>query len=179
MAVCRATAMSLVAWAALSLMASTAAAEDMKLSIEIPRLDVAEYHKPYLAVWLASEDQTAIADLALWYDLKMADKEGEKWLKDMRQWWRRSGRSRTMPIDGVSGATRAPGVHQLAIAADKPPFSTLPHGRYLINVEAAREVGGRELLQIPIEWPLKKSDAAITASGESELGIVELHPAAP
>src|SRR5690606_12851409 len=84
-------------------------AGNMNIAIEIPRLDVAEYHRPYVALWVAQENHQVAMDLAVWYDLEMKDSEGEKWLKDMRQWWRRSGRSKVMPIDGVSGATRAPG----------------------------------------------------------------------
>lgn len=46
--------------------------------MEIPRLDVAEYHRPYVALWLEKPDQSHVANLAVWYDLKMKDKEGEK-----------------------------------------------------------------------------------------------------
>ena len=74
----------------------------MKVSIEIPRLNVAEYHRPYVAVWLEKPDQTFVGNIAVWYDLKLKDNEGTKWLKDMRQWWRKSGRELTMPVDGLS-----------------------------------------------------------------------------
>ena len=63
----------------------------MKVSIEIPRLNVAEYHRPYVAVWLEKPDQSFVGNIAVWYDLKLKDNEGTKWLKDMRQWWRKSG----------------------------------------------------------------------------------------
>ena len=84
-----------------------ALAADVKLSIEIPRLTVAEYHRPYVAVWLERADQSFVGNIAVWYDLKLKDNEGTKWLKDMRQWWRRSGRELSMPVDGLSSATRA------------------------------------------------------------------------
>jgi hypothetical protein len=32
------------------------------------------------------------ANLSVWYDIELKDQEGEKWLKDIRQWWRRTGR---------------------------------------------------------------------------------------
>ena len=67
-------------------------AADMNLTVEIPTLKVAEYHRPYVAVWIEREDHSVAANLAVWYDVKKADGEGTKWLKDMRQWWRRSGR---------------------------------------------------------------------------------------
>src|SRR5690606_10447352 len=96
----------------LVLLSAPLAAAELEVSVEIPRLDVAEYHRPYVALWLEKPDQSHVANLAVWYDLKMKNKEGEKWLKDLRQWWRRSGRGLEMPVDGVSGATRPVGQHR-------------------------------------------------------------------
>ncbi|MFV0277451.1 MAG: DUF2271 domain-containing protein [Parahaliea sp.] len=144
--------------------------QSLSVELEVPRLDVAEYHRPYIALWVARADKVVAANLAVMYDLKLKDQEGEKWLKDMRQWWRRSGRGLDMPIDGLSGATRGPGRHQFSFdqrVADLPP------GQYRLMVEAAREVGGRELLQIPFQWP----PAAATANsvqGKEELGKITL-----
>ncbi|HEY7884059.1 MAG TPA: DUF2271 domain-containing protein [Cellvibrionaceae bacterium] len=159
--------------ALLAIISAPLQAATIHVAIEIPRLDVAEYHRPYVALWVAQENHQVAMDLAVWYDLKMKDSEGEKWLKDMRQWWRRSGRSKVMPIDGVSGATRAPGKHQLVFAADKSPLENLPEGSYLLMVEAAREVGGREILQIPFSWPAEKPQV-LQVEGESELGEIVL-----
>ena len=156
-----------------SLLAAPAFAADLKVEVEIPRLDVAEYHRPYVALWLEKPDQQHVADLAVWYDLKMKDKEGEKWLKDLRQWWRRSGRGLELPADGISGATRAVGTHRLSFAGDDPRLQDLPAGEYRLVVEAAREVGGRELLRVPFSWPPQQS-AHHQAQGKTELGTVTL-----
>lgn len=156
-----------------SLLAAPAFAADLKVEVEIPRLDVAEYHRPYVALWLEKPDQQHVADLAVWYDLKMKDKEGEKWLKDLRQWWRRSGRNLELPVDGVSGATRAVGRHSLSFAGDDPRLQNLPAGDYRLVVEAAREVGGRELLRVPFSWPPQQSQQH-QAQGKTELGTVTL-----
>src|SRR5690606_8427135 len=90
-----------------------AVAADMALKVEIPRLTVAEYHRPYVAIWIEKPDQSFVSNLAVWYDIKLRNNEGTKWLKDMRAWWRKSGRELTMPVDGLSGATRAPGEHSV------------------------------------------------------------------
>ena len=90
-----------------------ALAADLALKVEIPRLAVAEYHRPYVAIWIEKPDQSFAGNLAVWYDIKMRNNEGTKWLKDMRAWWRKSGRELNMPVDGLSGATRAPGEHSL------------------------------------------------------------------
>jgi hypothetical protein len=155
-------------------LAAPALAADVKLTVGIPRLSVAEYHKPYVAVWLERPDQSFVGNIAVWYDLKLKDNEGTKWLKDMRQWWRRSGRDLTMPVDGLSSATRPPGDHQIVISTDKTPLQTLPQGEYHLVIEAAREVGGREILRIPFQWPVR-SAASLKAQGGHELSAIELH----
>ncbi len=152
-------------------------AADVKMSIEIPRLTVAEYHRPYVAIWLERADQSFVGNVAVWYDLKLKDNEGTKWLKDLRQWWRRSGRELTMPVDGLSTATRPPGEHQLNVALDKAPFAGLGAGEYQVIIEAAREVGGREILRIPFQWPPKSAEI-FKIQGQHELGnvAVDLKP---
>ncbi|MFJ3045795.1 DUF2271 domain-containing protein [Herbaspirillum chlorophenolicum] len=162
-----------LAMAALFASAAPAGAADMNLKIEIPTLNVAEYHRPYLAAWIERADQSVAANLAVWYDLKKKDKEGEKWLKDIRQWWRRSGRELQMPVDGVSGATRPAGEQKLNFGSGKGPLASLAPGDYVLMVEAAREVGGRELVKLPFQWPPKSAETA-KAQGSSELGAVSL-----
>lgn len=149
-------------------------ASELQVSVEIPRLNVAEYHRPYVAIWIENHDRSSIINLAVWYDVKMKNNEGEKWLKDMVQWWRRSGRSLTMPVDGVSGATRAPGKHEVTFQQGVAPLGDLPAGEYKLIVEAAREVGGRELVQIPFTWPVQDAQN-LQGQGSSELGAVQLN----
>lgn len=151
-----------------SLLATPALAADLELSLEIPRLTVAEYHRPYVAVWIETPDKAAVKTLAVWYDVKLKNQEGQKWLKDMRQWWRRAGRDMTLPADGVSAATRAPGKHQVVF---KP--GSLPAGQYNLVVEAAREVGGVEVLRAPFQWP-PKARTTSSAKGATELGAMSV-----
>jgi len=154
-------------------MAGPVLATDMTVKVEIPRLTVAEYHRPYVALWIEDANQGFVKNLSVWYDLKMKNAEGEKWLKDMRQWWRKSGRELTMPVDGVSGATRAPGEHTLSFNGAKSGLDKLPAGEYALVVEAAREVGGRELIRVPFQWPARSAQTA-DAKGEHELGKISV-----
>ena len=156
----------------LTLVGTPALAAELAVTVDVPRLNVAEYHRPYVAIWLESDARDA-TNLAVWYDLKLKDREGEKWLKDMRQWWRRSGRALEMPVDGVTGATRAPGEHTLRFSSETSPLAQLPAGNYRLVVEAVREVGGREMLEIPFQWPLRAAQT-LEAEGESELGTLRL-----
>ncbi len=156
-------------------------AAELTLDVEIPALDVAEYHRPYVAVWIEREDASVAANLAVWYQQderagKNGDAKGEsgtKWLPDLRQWWRRSGRAMTLPVDGVTGATRPVGSHTLRFGSDAGPLKELAPGSYKLVVEAAREVGGRELLKLPLVWPPTQAVQA-SAQGSSELGRIAL-----
>ncbi len=133
------------------------------VTITIPRLKVAEYHRPYVAGWLEPAGGGAARTVFVWYDIKKGGAEpGTKWLADLRSWWRKGGRNLSLPANGVSGATRAPGTYQVPLPADLKP------GQYVLNIEAARETGGRELVQVPITVPGKGG----TASGKSELGTI-------
>ena len=152
--------------------AHTAVAADLTVKVEIPRLSVAEYHKPYVSMWVEGADGAAAQTLSVWYDAKAKEGAGgTKWLKDMRQWWRKAGRDMKMPADGVSGATRAPGEHSFTFSEGKSALGKLPAGNYQLVVEAAREVGGRELVRVPFTWPPQAALSA-SAKGEHELGTV-------
>ena len=149
-----------------------ALAADMALKVEIPRLTVAEYHRPYVAIWIEKADQSFAGNLAVWYDIKLRNNEGTKWLKDMRAWWRKTGRELTMPVDGISGATRAPG-EQAVQFADTTALGKLAPGEYNVVLEAAREVGGREVVKVPFVWP-HKAATNTQARGEHELGSISV-----
>ncbi|OYP34218.1 hypothetical protein CGZ80_15650 [Rhodopirellula sp. MGV] len=163
------------AWLVLLVMGTAPiAAAELSLDVEIPRLDVSEYHRPYVAIWVQDEDQKVAANLAVWYQIRGSRKgHGTKWLPDLRQWWRRSGRGLEMPVDGISSATRPAGKHELKFNTADSELAKLKPGKYTLLVEASREVGGRELVEISFEWP-KKTAEPIKVRGGKELGEVVL-----
>ncbi|WP_267433908.1 DUF2271 domain-containing protein [Sphingomonas sp. GM_Shp_1] len=143
----------------------TAAGAASTVSVTIPRLNVAEYHRPYVAGWLEPAGGGPARTLFVWYDVRKAGAEpGTKWLADLRSWWRKGGRGLTLPANGVSGATRPPGTYRIALPAN------LPAGQYVLHVEAARETGGRELVSIPLKAPAGTG----SATGSTELGSVTI-----
>lgn len=152
------------------------AGTEIEITVEIPRLSVAEYHRPYAAIWIEKPDQSVAADLAVWYMLQNSAKgeQGSIWLKDLRTWWRKSGRNQTMPIDGVSGATKPPGVHKLSFRNTSPQLKSLAPGEYQLVVELVREVGGRELVRVPFTWPAAKTAATGKVRGSHEVGEVQI-----
>ena len=157
---------------------------EMQLSLQLPTQAVSEYHRPYVAVWIERADRSVAANLAVWYQNKDGKdaqsgkaEPGSKWLADLRQWWRRSGREQKLPIDGVTGATRPAGQHDLKFSSDKTPLAGLAAGDYKLMIEAAREVGGREIVDIPFTWP-PAAPRHLAAKGEHEIGAVtfDLNP---
>lgn len=156
--------------AALSTAAAPAMAADLTVSVEIPRIAGASYHRPYVAVWIERPDNTAVRTLAIWYQQTAnSEGDGKDWLKDMRTWWRRGGRALTLPADGVSSATKAPGRHAVTVSGAR--LSNLPAGDYVMVVEAARELGGREVVRVPFRWGAANT---ARAAGSTELGAVSV-----
>jgi hypothetical protein len=154
-------------------MAGAAHAGTLELTVEIPKLNVAEYHRPYIAIWIEDASGKVAGNLSVWYDLKLKDQEGEKWLKDIRQWWRRTGRGLDMPLDGVSSPTKPPGANKVEFKSDSGPLAKLAPGEYTLIVEASREVGGKEMVEIPFIWA-PGAEAVASAKGKEELGAVTL-----
>ena len=152
-------------------LATPAAAAGIDVTVNIPQLKVAEYHRPYVAMWIEQPGQTPANTISIWYDDDMKANEGTKWLRDVRTWWRKSGRSMKFPAAGVSGATRAPGPQKISFTAGKGGMPNLAPGNYVLMIEAAREVGGREMLQLPFAWPPKPGQT-VRAAGKTELGQV-------
>ena len=161
---------SLIIGAAFVGLAGPAAAASLDVKVEVPRISVAEYHKPYVAIWIEAEGKPA-RTLGVWYDADNREGGGRKWLAELRQWWRKSGRYLTMPADGLTGATRAPGPQTVSFAGSNPVLRDLAPGSYVLAVEAAREVGGQEVVKTPFQWPPKGAKTT-SAKGSSELGTV-------
>ena len=164
-----------LAWGtALVLSATSAAAQagQLTLDVQIPQQNVTEYHKPYVAGWIEAPNGTVGANLFVWYDVKKRDGGGQKYLKELRGWWRKAGRDMTLPIDGVTGATRAPGRQTLTLDT-AAALKGLPAGQYSLVIEAAREGGGHDLVKLPITYAPTKA-LSLTGKGDGELGDIRV-----
>jgi hypothetical protein len=185
---------------AFGMVAGVASAAEMNIAVELPKLEVAEYHRPYVAMWIEREDQSFVANFSVWYQERKGGapaaaagrarppggaaaagggegggEGGTKWLNELRSWWRKNGREQTsFPIDGVTGPTKPAGIQQVKFAGDRAPLASLAPGKYRLVVEAAREGGGREVVRVPFEWPAKSAQS-LTGKGTSELGTIALN----
>ena len=150
---------------------AAASAAELQVSLEVPQLKVAEYRRPYVALWVRNPDASSAGTLALWYDPKNKEEGGQKWLKDLRLWWRKGGRALRVPADGVTGPTRPPGVQTASFSGGA--LASLPPGRYELVAEAARESGGHEVVSAPFQWP-PRGPATTRAKGSEELGALSV-----
>lgn len=138
----------------------------LDVTFELPALQVNPYHRPYVAIWLETPKRQGVTTLAVWY-------EKDDWLKDLRQWWRKLGRSNRTDYDAVSGATRKPGRYTLTwhgLDHQQQPIAT---GEYFLNIEAAREAGGRDFIRQKITWSDTPQSFALT--GKGELGNITIN----
>ena len=150
----------------------SAQAGQLTVDVALPTQKVAEYHKPYVAGWIETTDGTHAGNVFVWYDVRKPNDGGQKWLKELRTWWRKSGRDLTLPVDGLTSATRAPGRQTLTIDSQAAAFKDLKPGAYQMVVEAARENGGHDLVKIPFAWSGKAFNGS--TNGDGELGDVKV-----
>ncbi|WP_261843236.1 DUF2271 domain-containing protein [Aliamphritea ceti] len=130
--------MKLIPFLALLVLVSqpVSAASQVEINFSLPVQTSHEYRRPYVSVWVESGGKV-VRNLALWID-------EEDWLKDLRRWWRKSGRYLDS-VDSFSGATRKPGDYQLYWDGLDDQGQPVAEGEYLIVLEASREHGNRSL----------------------------------
>ncbi|TGV18926.1 DUF2271 domain-containing protein [Pseudoalteromonas sp. MEBiC 03607] len=134
-------------------------AKDANLTVEftLPELDISPYHRPYVALWLETPERKHVTTIALWV-------EKAEWFKDLRQWWRKAGRSNDN-FDGVTGATKRPGTYTIEWQGKDLKGNPVKPGSYLLNVEVVREEGGRDYTRVEIDLT---KDGKVTIKGEKE-----------
>lgn len=157
---------------------TSTASNGVIIEVALPMFDIADYRGPYVSVWISDDKNRLVKSLAL-------RGTSERWLSELRTWWRRvgrkeAGRNNESLIDGFSGATKKnkplhivwDGLDDYGNAAiDKP---------LVLHVEVAREHGGRSYEKIsfvidgltkPIEVKGSEEIASIKVSAKKNAGI--------
>jgi len=153
---------------------SAVANVEIEVDIELPNLRVDPYFKPYVAMWLETEDRKPVDTLALWYQVDEstnAKEDGKKWLKDLRQWWRKVGRPKTLSFDGVTGATKKPGHYSIKRTLSPQQVKLSKSRPLILLIEASREEGGRSYQRQVLD--LTTSNTQVIAA-DGELGHIEI-----
>ncbi|WP_306522385.1 DUF2271 domain-containing protein [Rheinheimera sp.] len=142
------------------LMASGAAtAGSLNIQLELPKPEHGPYHRPYVAVWVEDAKEKPVRLIEIW-------REKPDWIKDLRRFWRKTGRADQPLVDARTGATKGPGQYQLSWDGMDDKGVAVAQGQYLLVVEAAREHGGRNLVKQAFTWDGSVVDINVKAGTE-------------
>lgn len=152
--------------AALVFCCGTAMAQpELEVQVELPKIETGTYHRPYVAVWIEDEQQQPVRLVEAWLDKP-------DWIKDLRRFWRKLGRSEPQLVDAKTGATKGPGSYKVRWDGKDEQGKAVAAGNYVLFVEAAREQGGRNLAKQAFTWDGSAVQIEIEAS--TELGKIKL-----
>ncbi|WP_288739676.1 DUF2271 domain-containing protein, partial [uncultured Rheinheimera sp.] len=124
---------------------SAIAQQELEIQVELPKIDTGTYHRPYVAVWIENEQQQPVRLIEAWL-------EKPDWIKDLRRFWRKLGRSEPQLVDAKTGATKGPGSYKVRWDGKDEQGKAVAAGTYVLFVEAAREQGGRNLAKQAFTW---------------------------
>lgn len=144
---------------------SAMAQQELEIQVELPKIDTGTYHRPYVAVWIENEQQQPVRLVEAWL-------EKPDWIKDLRRFWRKLGRSEPQLVDAKTGATKGPGSYKVRWDGKDEQGKAVAAGNYVLFVEAAREQGGRNLAKQAFTWDGSAVQIEIKAS--KELGKIQL-----
>lgn len=144
---------------------STFATQAATLSVDfsLPKFGDKNYRKPYVAIW--AEHKGESDNLLLWHLTKHKGKS-DKWLPDLRRWWRKEGRYAEQKFDGMTGATKGAGDYNIDLDISKLPK------KFTLFIEVVREKGGRSIVRQKID--LSQATNNVTIAATEELGEVKL-----
>ncbi len=138
----------------------------LRIDYEIPPQDTARYRAPYLALWIARPDGSPVRQL-----LVLGDRS--RYLQELPQWWRLYGRDDEPAVHGIARPTRLPGHYSVTWDGLDDQGRPCPPGEYRIQLEAAREHGGRQRLSLAVHAP--DGQARHLPRAGDEIGALHAH----
>ncbi len=116
------------------------------------RQDDGIYRRPYVAIWLENAEGFPVKTALLWIK---TDGSGPTWHREISRWYRndrtRKQAENTDLIGTISSATRGPGEYQARFDGTDNTGKPLPHGKYRLYLEVAREYGSYRLIRASVE----------------------------
>ena len=148
-------------WAACQAPAALPAGFEVEVTYTLPRIDAANYRKPYVIVWVTDLEKNPIKTLLI-------SGARQDWQEDNYVWWRRYGRKQPGQVEALAKPTRASGRYTVGWDGTDATGKRVAQGTYVINIEAAREHGGHAYQAIEV----KLGAAAVSGSApaKDELG---------
>ena len=139
---------------------------DFTFDFTIPALDIDDYEKPYVAIWLTDAKRKVVKNLLLLG-------KSEQWAQTNKRWWRKSGRHNELLLDGLARPTRKPGQYQLSWDWRDDYGNQVPKGDYQLHIEVSREDG--EVNLATFNFDTTKLPIVETKSASGELGRLQLN----
>ncbi len=136
------------------------AATTISVDFSLPAFAKEEYRKPYVAMWAEHDGESD--NLLLWH---LTKRKSDKWLPDIRRWWRKEGRYAEQKFDGITGATKSTGEHHVQLDVSKL-------SKFTLFIEVARQKGGRSIVRQKID--LNGTQKLFNLDATSELGAVTI-----
>ncbi|HCN84760.1 MAG TPA: DUF2271 domain-containing protein [Sphingobacteriaceae bacterium] len=141
---------------------------ELLINLEIRQFEGYRVNRPYVAVWVENENKKPVRNLAIWYGKP-------RYLPGLRAWIRSNGSNNAYQISNsssVSSATRSPGKYTLKWDGKDDNGALVKPGKYIINIEAAREHGTYQL--ISQEMTFTGSPNQINLNGNVEIASSSL-----
>ncbi|MFN6264330.1 MAG: DUF2271 domain-containing protein [Chromatiaceae bacterium] len=142
-----------------------ATASELEIALQLPKISEGQYHRPYVAVWVEDSSEKSVRLIEIW-------REKPDWIKDLRRFWRKTGRADQPLVDARTGATKGPGQYRLRWDGKDDQGVAVPNGEYQLVIEAAREHGGRQLVKQKFNWD--GTAVAVSVAAGNEIGQVQL-----
>jgi FAD:protein FMN transferase len=134
---------------------------ELDINLELARMDVFRYHRPYVAVWVEGEGHVPIRTIAVWFGK-------QRYLPELRFWYHSAqlrGNEDNI-LRTVSSATRSPGRYTLKWDGKDDEGRFVKSGRYTICIEVAREHGTYQMLRQPMDFSGQPRQVTLPAGTE-------------
>lgn len=116
---------------------------ELAINFELALIPGVRIHRPFVAVWVADENNKPVRHIAIWYNKP-------KWLNDMRSWYATYNdefAAGSQSISSTTSATRGPGKYTLKWDGKDDKGNLVKKGTYTVYIEAAREHGTYQLMK--------------------------------
>jgi len=130
-----------------------------EINFEVPRIQAANYERPYVAIWISDQNRRLIKTLLILGD-------EARWRESNYVFWRRIERLDMAGIQALARTSRAPGRYDVVWDGTDNAGQRVEQGAYTLNIEASREHGAHTFQSVPLALGAAPLEAGAEAQGE-------------
>jgi hypothetical protein len=120
------------------------------------------FKNPYIAVWIEDPAGNEVRTVSLNYQRG----KGDRWLDELRRWYRAEQAAGKDLIDTYSSATRQPGDYKVVWDGRNSSGEPAAAGTYFVCIEASREKGPYSLIREQLKLDGNAFDQPLANQGE-------------